>query len=153
MLALRTNIVRFLCYTLCWRPYKSSPFDNQVMAAQSHEFSQQGLQSYIKAVNQVNAPDWATIPLSVWSTSRARSIQEWKWVLQKSTFLFSEVLPAARSLSGLFHLLHPEGSLPKPWPSIVTSLNKGHILMSMQRGFQANSLLTWGPGAYYASYY
>ena len=95
----------------------------------------------------------ATIPLSVWSTSRAWSIQGWKWVLQKSTFLFSKVLPAARSPPGLIHLLHLEGSLPMPRPSIVPSLNQGKYPYVNAERLPGHHLTNMSPAAYYVTYY
>lgn len=85
------------------------------------------------------------IPRGVWSTSRAWSIQGWKWVLQKSTFLFSEALPVARSPSGLIHLLFTK----KLSKALNSSILKTKDIMPRLPGC---SPLKWGRYKIYHKY-
>lgn len=87
------------------------------------------------------------IPRGVRSASRAWSIQGWKWVLQKSTFLVSEALPVARSPSGLIHLLFTK-KLSKTLNSSYGILKTKDILF----GLPGCSPLIWGRYKIYHKY-
>lgn len=84
---IRTNIVGFPCYTLCWRPCVNSPLDwSSIDSSITWMLFSKASALVLKNETRPVPLTTATIPLSVWSSSRAWSIQGWKWVLQKAHF-------------------------------------------------------------------